>query len=61
MTRKQPGPVRMMVDNMFKMARASGLSLEQVADFYDAIALIQKEASAPSTDAPEPAISKTVQ
>lgn len=62
MKKRQPGPIRIMVDSIAKMARVSGLSIESCADFMDALAVIQKEYAQPSTDEPvDLSASKTIQ
>jgi hypothetical protein len=36
------GPIRSVIEDMKKLAQASGLTIEQVADVYDTVAAVHK-------------------
>ncbi len=46
------GAIRLMVDQLQVMARMSGMTIEQAADVYDAIADLTKPRVESSTDEP---------
>lgn len=62
MSKRSPGPIRVIVDTVTKMSRASGLTFEQTADFIDMLAALQHEhLPKPSTEDDTAPVSKTVQ
>lgn len=57
----QKGPVRTMLATLTRMSRFSGLTLEQTADFLDALSKDQSEGPEPTSSTGAEPISKTVQ